>query len=303
MERKTRDMDMKQEARVTGVYLYCFARPRPNRDGTNVVCHGLDGHEPVAFVDVDDVSGVYSRVAIEDFTGESGERHLEDARWVVPRACRHEQVIEEMMKISPVFPVRFGAVFSSGEALAMVVAENRREISSFLYDVAGKEEWSVKGYMDIEGAADRLLKCDASLRRVQKGAMARRDCAAGTGPFPDPEPPLTPGTRYLTEKRFRAEALKEVRRMCRSAAVEVQKELAELAADSCPQRLQPHGTSDSKREMVLHRAFLLPRESVAEFRERVMETGLHCLEVGISLELSGPWPPYSFCPSLGKPRT
>ena len=297
-----------------GIYLYCFARPGLPRGekgvrpllpvGPKGACaqKGSDPffspENPVTLVEVGDVAAVCTHVTLDDFTGESGELHFQDPAWVVPRACRHEQVIEEVMTFSPVFPVRFGAVFSSREALAQMIADRGAEISSFLDRVVGKEEWCVKGFVDIDKAADRLLETDPALAEQYRSL------------------PESPGARYFQQKRLRAEALKKAKHSCRSTADQVDHELAGLtketgdaplnegrpesgevpAEGSVPCPLKLGDAPDGKGEMVLKRAFLLFCESVDEFRDRVAEIGDRHADSGVTLELSGPWPPYSFCP-------
>ena len=72
--------------------------------------------------------------------------------------------------------------------------------------------------------------------------------------------------------------------------------------DVCPMRLQDKSTSGRDKEMVLNCALLLRRDSVRTFRQQVDRIGAAYAEQGITLEVSGPWPPYNFCPSIGKAR-
>ena len=280
MEEQKRDTVTKPGVSGKGVYLYCFARSglKPN-----VASSDLESNEPVAFLEVGDVTAVYSHVALDDFTGESGERHFQDPVWVVPRALEHERVIEAVMTFSAVFPVRFGAVFSSREALAQVIVGRGTEISSFLDRIVGKEEWSVKGFVDVDKAADRLLETDPALAEQYRNL------------------PELPGARYFQQKRLLTEARKRAKHLCWSTANRIDHELAGLGAPMSS-GLKLGDAPDDKGEVVLKHAFLLPRESVDEFRDRVMEIGSRHSESGITLELSGPWPPYSFCPAPGKPQ-
>ena len=49
---------------------------------------------------------------------------------------------------------------------------------------------------------------------------------------------------------------------------------------------------------ILNWAFLVPRGAAEDFGVRVQRINAAHVEEGLVLELSGPWPPYSFCPSL-----
>jgi hypothetical protein len=51
-------------------------------------------------------------------------------------------------------------------------------------------------------------------------------------------------------------------------------------------------------EMVLNWAFWTAREDADDFRARVDRANEQNDRQGLLLQLSGPWPPYSFLPSL-----
>jgi len=260
------------------IYLYCFARAGVARQ---ITVAGVDGNSPVTALELKGVAAVVSRVSVAEFAGGSAESNLTDPAWVVPRACQHERVIEEVMRYSPVLPVRFGTVFSSRRALETLLADRCDEIAEFLDSVADKEEWAVKGFVDLGRAEALLLTTDPILRE-----RCRRL-------------PESPGARYLQEKQLRAEAERQAERWSRTLAEQVKVELASHSLDMCPMRLQSRSVSGRDAEMVLNCAFLLVRSGVAHFRVCVERMGSVYAEQGLTLELSGPWPPHNFSPPIG----
>ncbi len=48
-------------------------------------------------------------------------------------------------------------------------------------------------------------------------------------------------------------------------------------------------------------AFLVPRDNLAAFRACLERATDEHRAAGLELEMSGPWPPYSFCPDLEMP--
>ncbi len=50
--------------------------------------------------------------------------------------------------------------------------------------------------------------------------------------------------------------------------------------------------------MVFNAAFLLPSSARASWLETIESIYRDVQERGLVLEVSGPWPPYHFCPSL-----
>jgi gas vesicle protein GvpL/GvpF len=119
-----------------GLYLYGFARPGVL--GPLDVNGVVEGRQ-VGVIVMQGLAAVVSEVPLEAFeaalaTGEP------DPAWIVPRAVRHERVIEAVMALSPVLPVRFGALFSSPGALEGLVTAHREEIARFLDYYPGKKD-------------------------------------------------------------------------------------------------------------------------------------------------------------------
>lgn len=261
-----------------GVYLYCFARAG---GPTNIAARAVDGRNRVDMLQRDGVAAVFSRVTLNDFAGEAGERNLRDPAWLVPRACRHESVIEEVMRTSPVLPVRFGAVFSSAEVLAELLAARREEIARFLDRMSGVEEWAVKGYVEVKKAVAHRLESDPTLAEARSRL------------------PRAQGARYFAEKRLQARAQQVLKSWCHAAADEIQGALRREAVDVCPLKLQPDDRSPADLRMVFNCAYLLRRDRLGAFRSLVRSVEASFADQGLTLAVSGPWPPNSFCPVMG----
>jgi hypothetical protein len=243
---------------------------------------GFNGATEILALEADDTAAIHSAVSLDEFEGECAQGHMQDPAWIVPRACQHERVVEEVMARSPVLPVRFGAVFSSRESLAQLLAERHEEISHFLETVSDKEEWDVRGFVDRGRASEWLLSFDADLaaRRARK--------------------PDSPGARYFHEKRLRAEAEAQARAWCGAIADQIGNELASHAVGVCSLARGPRNSAEVKAETVLHLALLVLRSRVPEFCGCVEAIEAAHLARGLTLEVSGPWPPYSFCPAIGR---
>ena len=261
-----------------GVYLYCFARSVASRD---LGAAPVDGGKGVTSLQVGQVMAAFSEVELNEFEGESAETHLGDPAWIIPRVRHHERVVAGVMRSSPVLPVRFGAVFSSKRALAELLEDKYEEISHFLDYVSDKEEWAVKGFVDTEKGAQWLLASDPALLE-QRSRM-----------------PESRGARYFHEKQLRTAAQRRLKRWCGSVARQISEELKSCAVDSRVLDLQPKALSERDAEMVFNCGFLLRRGQVADFLGRVEQVKAEYAAQGVMLDATGPWPPYSFCPSIG----
>lgn len=256
------------------LYVFCVARVDflTTIDGAGV--HGDDRLQLIPFRDL---VAVVSTVSVDDFCGPVAEARLKDLAWVGPRACRHEAVVERVMRSSPIVPARFATLFSSRERLEAWLETHHAAISGTLDRVAGHEEWAVKGRLDKQNAEARLF-----------AAALERDCRTLSP---------SPGARYLEEHRIRARVGQELDSWVKEVCDRVATELLVHAAEFRERAIVPEALVADDIG-VLNWAFLVARRTVGDFSASVQRTNGELGEQGLVLEVSGPWPPYSFCPPL-----
>ncbi|MDP2644991.1 MAG: GvpL/GvpF family gas vesicle protein [Desulfobacterales bacterium] len=257
-----------------GIYLFCFARPHCLPDPGIA---GLDDRQPVSQWAFKDIVAVLGMSSIEDFCGPEAENRMKDLAWIGPRVCRHEEVVEQVMRRSPAFPARFGTIFSSFDALEKLFDVHYDEISRFLDKAAGKEEWAVKGLLDR-----------AQARRSFSSLMLAREERRLAS--------LSPGKRYLSEQRIRSSADRELNRWLKGVIKGIGDDLCRHSSEFCERKALSLDSEEMDR--VLNWAFWVAREDADDFRARVERANEQNDREGLLLQLSGPWPPYSFCPVL-----
>jgi hypothetical protein len=234
----------------------------------------VDGQHPVSVRACGQIGAVLSEVELGEFCGETAEACLEDLAWLGPRVCRHEAVIEEVMRQTPVLPARFATLFTSPDSVEQSVLEHREAITGFFARLGDQQEWAVKGLLDRAGSLRKLGAAEA------------------------PAPSAAPGARYFQEKRIKAQVEKDfnlrLKEFCRRAA-------AALGAhpDEFRERKVLAPAADAEdAEIVLNWAFLVAPAALDDFRLRLERLNAGEGFPGLRLELTGPWPPYSFAPRL-----
>ncbi|MFA4902384.1 MAG: GvpL/GvpF family gas vesicle protein [Desulfobaccales bacterium] len=266
-----------------GLYLFCLARL--NRLPSILKAKGLDGQSPLEVAGYQDLAAVLSPVSLEDFCGPDAETRLQDLTWIGPRVIRHQEVVAEVMRHSPVLPARFGTIFSTPQSLNEVLKRHHDTVAGFLDRITDQEEWAVKGMLDQAGAKAKLF----SLKLAKEG---------------DRLAALSPGLRYFQEQRLRAECDQELQLWLKDVCQELWVSLREYAADVRERRLLSREASGSDQDMVWNWAFMVPQTAVPAFLARVRDAGAQYAHRGLAIDCTGPWPPYSFTPALNlEPET
>lgn len=262
--------------RGSDVYLYCLARdglPQPGLQagpGETTAPFGYPFRN---------LTAVVSGVRPEEFCGPEAEARLQDLDWIGPRACRHEAVVEEVMRHSPVFPLPFGTIFSCTDTLHEFLSRRHDRIVSFLGQMADREEWAVKGVLE-EGTA-RQSFIDGMLDRALPDRQA-----------------LPPGRRYFEERRLQNQLEKAWQLQLESTARDLACDLSRHVCAFCRREVPGRGNAPGGAAMLFNWALLVTRERGAALRAGLEQNEDRYRELGVRLHLSGPWPPYSFRPML-----
>lgn len=230
------------------VYLYCLTRSpmRASVQGT-----GVDGRNELFLHNFRDIAAVLSRVSLEEFCGPSAQARLQDLTWLAPRAYRHGEVVEEVMRHCPVLPARFGTLFSSLWNLEEILRANHRKILEFLDQVVEKREWSVKVFLDRAKAREELLAAAFS-RESERLAS------------------LSAGRRYFQEQRLRSAVDSELRSWLEEVCGKTAAALRAQAADFRERRLLPGEITGRSMDMILNWAFLVPESAQVTFSDTVL---------------------------------
>lgn len=254
------------------VYVYCLGNASAL---TGLAVQGIDDGRAVELVTYGSIGAVVSTVAADEFCGADAETRMKDLAWMAPRACRHEEVVERALLASPVVPMRFATLFSSPARLTAWLTRHEAAIRAALNRFATHEEYAVKGRLDRSRAEAPVLA--AALARGVSGN--------------------SPGARYLQEKRVRANIGHEISTWVRERCREIAAALSEYAVE-----LRDRGVGSAEasgaESPIFNWAFLVPVAQVVAFQARVEAFHTELAERGLSVEWSGPWPSYSFTPTL-----
>ena len=249
------------------LYVYCVTG-----DPVHPEVEGIDGTTRFGTVTIDGISAVFSAVSAEEFSQEVIDRRAGDLEWLGTIGYRHQAVVSDLMKRTAIVPLRAFTLFSSQEALRAYLHEHGQLLSGLLARLDGKQEWTLRVEFDPAKWSDALSSRVASLGELEREIV---------------EAP--PGKAFLLRKKLDDEK----KRASRAAELDLVAEIEQLVA----RRLRCETVSESRERR--DGAFpqinvLIDRDEDARLQELRDEMVARYENEGVTLGLTGPWPPYTF---------
>ena len=220
------------------------------------------------------LSMLVSDVSEAQFGEAALRRNLENLDWLDEVARAHHHVIETARQLFPLLPTRLATVYTSDAAVCAALGERCAALRGALRRVGGRVEWGVKAYAVPES--------ETSAHKPDEGGSHQADPHTRGGA----------GLAYLRRRREQLTAGRE----SRTAAVEAARVVfGALAGQAERARLHPPQSpqlSGERLPMLLNAAYLLAADDAADFKAAVAAQATAHPELRI--DLTGPWPPYSF---------
>ena len=253
------------------LYLYCLTPQTPP-----AIDHGGLRDTGVASVRAGaSLYAVVDRVPTKAWAGPAAQEHMASLDWVGPRAVLHEEVIEAVRDVVPVYPAHFGTLYAGPDRLRAAVAAHRDALDRFFARVAGTDEWAVKMLLDRDAAAAH--RADASATDAATAAS---------------------GTEYLQRRKDAQEARASVDAWVQDLADALEADLRARAETVRTQDPQQAVQAPADAPVVRSWAVLATHEAHAALRARVRAANEAHADAGLHVRLTGPWPPYSFRPRI-----
>ena len=274
-----------------GIYTYCLTRTRVSFPHTMI---GIDGTHGVYLAERDGIFAVLSNVSLKEYSEAALDKNMTDMAWLVPRAKRHEEVIEFVMTpelrsrlssgvaekyYTPVVPLRFCTIYKNQEGIFKIIMPHKEKILNFLDYTADKTEWSVKIF------CDKAIFVKYSDKNKEPSATA--DQAS-----------LLPGEAYLLAKKMRKIKEENFRQDLQMYLKDIDFTLSQFADSYRFLRCADKGIHGRPLDMVMNTAFLVEQQTFNMFKDTLDMLAEKYKDEGLVFEFSGPWPPYNFCPGL-----
>ena len=199
------------------------------------------------------------------------DEELSDPDAVAALALRHDAIVRRLFSQAPVLPIRFGTALTP-DAVRQLLASQGPRLSDALLDLAGASEWGLKASADADAAR---AAAEARSPRIQ---AIDADLAVSSA-----------GRRYLLSRQRETALSEETHSLLEENLGQVVDALDAHARGSLLLPAPP-----GQPEFVLNAAFLVDAAQQRAFDETFDRLAADQRSKGVSLQLSGPWPPYNF---------
>jgi hypothetical protein len=265
----------------TGLYAYGLTGARPQ----HLALPGIDRRYPVFVLEELGLHAIVSAIDIADFqarakrafavlTQNAGVEAGAEAETLLQA---HEHVVATLMQEMPVVPFTFGTILRDEQAAMKLLRDDGLRFKSLLAVFTGKAEWGVKVYADRQQLARYIAQTTPALRE-QTEQRAR----------------LSRGTAYLAGRKMEEDLKNSAAARLAGITATMFHALADLACEAKPNKTLPRKLTGKQGDMVLNAAYLVESEQAAHFCRRGQALQAQYAPLGLSIEITGPWPPYNF---------
>lgn len=254
---------------VPGLWTYAIARaghPLPQR------VEAIDGSTSVQSVESSGLAAFVTPVDLREYSQQAVDAHAGDIEWLGAIGYRHQAVMQALMNGGTVIPLRAFTLFGSRQMVEAQLRTGAEQFTRVLERLDGKQEWTLRIEFEPERWKEAVGTRVASLRDI----TAQMDTAA-------------PGKAFLLRKKFD----EEKKRAVKEAELDLVREIEQNVID----RLRCETVAESRQQR--DGAFpqinvLINRDEEAVLQELHSDLTARYSEAGVSVAISGPWPPYTF---------
>jgi hypothetical protein len=247
---------MNAAATATGWYVYGIADADADLEHVRLIRHG-------------DLAALVGEVDLAEFGQDALPERLNDRAWLEEKVRAHEDVLQRAAAERAVVPLRFGTIYDERSDVVALLEARGDEFRDALARVRGRVELGVKVWVDRAGFEQALA----------------RDAPDGEG--------ASAGRSYMLRRQNERRVAEEAAARLGEVAHDIHDRLTAVADEAAVNRPQPRELTGRDEQMLLNGAYLVPRG------DRGLEALVEALsaeyaDAGLSLEVTGPWPPHNF---------
>lgn len=271
---------------MRGFYIYCV-RGGASPEGVasrrpygvkKIKSKGIDFGSKAEALPFQDIEAIVSEVDLSKFNAKTiKERLQEDARWTEKNVKRHHEVIAEAEISGAVIPMKFGTLYKTRKNLEAMLKKHYGKFKALLLRLKDKQEWGIKGYLEYKKFGEILKNKNKEIQKLEK---KRSSVPEGMKWYVDRK------NDELIAGQIEYEVEEELKRIIDK----LEKQAEEIRLND----LLPKEISEPGKGMILNAACLVSNDRLEAFQSLLRSLVREGNAAGITLILTGPWPPYNF---------
>ena len=229
---------------------------------------------PVETLDLGGLAVVIGWLPADRYGPEQWEEHGQDPRWLEPLAREHHEVLQALCNdpaAGDVVPLRLPGIYRDMDAVRETLLPRTADLRQAWEDIVGHAEWGVKIFL-------------------AHPAQAR------------PEPAASTGRDYLRQRSEAVTARETSRERRHQLVSDAYAAVTHAATRSCVNPPQDRVLTGRSEPMLHNSAHLVRRTEQERFFAALAQASDLLAPDGMVVEVSGPWPPYSFARLEGQAR-
>jgi len=257
----------------TGILVYCIADTYDNSIADIV---GMDGINKLYAISYENLFAIASDVNLDEYGEESMAEKGEDIEWLKEKATIFMGIILKISSASSIIPMKFLTIFTSENRVKDIITENLQQFLNNFAKIKNREELSVKIYCDDKKYKEKSM--GEEIRNFEKTLVGKPKGAA-----------------FFLKKKYEGELDDKIQNKICNMANNFADEISSFAVEMKSNKVLAKEITGIDIPMVLNCAFLVDIDQKEKLTAKIDELTKEYEESGFMIELTGPWPPYSFC--------
>lgn len=256
------------------IYLYGLI---PEKEGSSQPVPSFQGIDPnyeTRCLTYGTTTAIICSVGRDAFSKEALEQHTKNINWVKEKAFHHHQLLNHLHSQFTVLPLKFATIFENEERLYDTITAFENDINASFQLLNGKEEWSIKLYVDSAFQPDHLN--DEEITREWNEIKQ-----------------LSPGKQFFAKKQLENKRKDQQKSLLSERCQNVYERLRPFSFDSQQKENWKQDVTGRNEKMALNAVYLINKQDKDYFFQEV-DSLKETLSQGVSLEVTGPWPAYHF---------
>jgi len=254
---------------IPGLWLYAIARvghPVPER------IEAIDGSSNLELIVEGPLAAFCTPVDLREYAQAAVDSHARDLDWLGAIGYRHQAVMQALMNGGTVIPLRAFSLFGSRQMVEAQLRSGREQFAKVLQRLDGKQEWTLRIEFDPQRWNEALTSRVGSLRAIAEEMSSSSQ-----------------GKAFLLKKKLDEERKRASREAETQVVAEIEKEvLQRLSCDTVSESRQQRDGAFPQINV------LIDRDEESRLQELHASLNDRYASDGVTLAMSGPWPPYTF---------